>query len=375
MQFFYFLKIILISLIKKIKHIFLNKKAFKALLCFLTIIFLIFMPNYIFNENNYQISLNEYLNLQNKQKVVLDMWHIETFEGGNASRTKYLEKQALLFNKQNINCFVSISLLTEEQLVLNLKENKLPDLFSFGVGSGCFLSSYLQPLSKNSLIREDLQEYAMQNNKILAYPYILSGYCLISHQDIISTQNNFISQTINKKNIKGITFANNSFLNPSQILLLNGYSNLNKNDYIYSNSTYDAYLNFVSKKSLTLLGTARDLARCKNRETNGSLNSCSYKFLSGYTEMIQCVGVVKSSNSSEYAKQFVNFLTNKQSQQNLKNYGLFSTTGEDLYEKDYINDFEEVLNKKLTSINVFSSQEEIYDKRQKSFNNLFNKNI
>ena len=132
--------------------------------------------------------------------------------------------------------------------------------------------------------------------------------------------------------------------------MLNGYSNLNKNDYLYSNSTYDAYLNFVSKKSLTLLGTARDLARCKNRETNGSLNSCSYKFLSGYTDMIQCVGVVKSSNNIEDAKQFATFLTNKQSQQNLKNYGLFSTTREDLYEKDYMNDFEEVLTATLDFI-------------------------
>ena len=48
---------------------------------------------------------------------------------------------------------------------------------------------------------------------------------------------------------------------------------------------------------------------------------------------------------------------------------------EDLYEKDYMNDFEEVLNKKLISINVFSLQEEIYNKKQNLFNNLFNKNI
>ncbi|MBQ3213842.1 MAG: hypothetical protein IJB10_02410, partial [Clostridia bacterium] len=318
----------------------------------------------------------EYLNLSNKQKVVINLWHIETFEGGSNSRAKFLEKQAIKFNKENNNCFISVSTLTEEQLFLNLKENKLPDMFSFAVGSGYLISSYLQKLDNNSQIRKDLINYGKIGDNLIAYPYILSGYCVISHNSLLidDNLNNFISNTTNKKEIKGITYSKDNFINTSKVLIKNNYKNLNKSDYLFANSTYEAYLNFINKKSISLLGTARDVSRCKNREKNGKLSSCKYIFLPNYSDLIQYVGVSKTieKEKKNYALEFSKFLTLPTSQLDLKNYGLFSTTDVKLYKTDYMCDFEDELKKELTSINVFTNKKDIDFENENCFNNLFN---
>ena len=378
MQFFYlFFKKLKKFSILVISFLF-NKKVLKILFCILSILFLIVSPSYIFNINNYKINLNEYLNLQNKQKVVLDLWHIETFEGGSNSRSKFLEKQAIKFNKENNNCYISISTLNDYQLFENLSKNKVPDLFSFGIGVGYMLSNYLNVLNKNNSVRKDLIEYGCLNEELLAYPYILSGYAIISFNNNLNLDNQnkpekFENQIINKKEVKGLGFASSTYLNISKVLTLNGYENISKNNYYESNSTYDAYVNFISKKFLSLVGTTRDVVRCKNREEKSNLSSCKYTFLSGYSDLIQYVSFSKniSNSKKDYAQKFCSFLTSKSVQEDLSNYGLFSTTKQKLYSSDYMYNFESTLNKPLKSINVFSSLQEIKKQQELSNSQFF----
>ncbi len=364
-------------LIKLNEKIF-NKKVFKATLCVASILFLIFAPGFIFNKSNYQISLDEYMNLTNKEKIVLELWHIETFEGGTNSRKMYLENQAIKFNKQNNNCFVSVKSLTEEQLYLNLQSNNFADVYSFGIGSGYMLTNELNELPKNNEVRKDLQEYSKLINKIYAYPYILSGYALISHANMVSDNSQIInliqSKTINKKEVKGVGFSSTSSINPSKVLIENSISNQSLNNYFECSSTYNAYTNFLSNKFISLLGTARDVARIKNRELNGSIGECNYNYFSNYSDLIQYVGVSKNLDGikEKYAKDFASYLTSNVCQNALKNYGLFSTTNNKIYESDYMSDFENALSGNLSSINVFSNLEQIEREKNKSFNSLFN---
>ena len=55
--------------------------------------------------------------------------------------------------------------MDEQQLILNLKQNILPDMFSFGVGVGYLISGYLTQLENNSNVRTDLIEYSKINNE------------------------------------------------------------------------------------------------------------------------------------------------------------------------------------------------------------------
>lgn len=362
MQFFYLLKKFFTKIILFLNKTIFSKNFLKLFFVISAMFFIVFSPNFIFNQKNYETNLNEILNLSNKQKVILNLWHIETFEGGSNSRTKFLEKQAIKFNKENNNCFISVTTLTEEQLFLNLKNNKFPDMFSFGIGSGCLISGLLEELQLNNQVRKDLIDYGKVNNSLFAYPYILSGYAIISYENLLNNDqfDNFKSKMVNKKEIKGITFANDGFINLDEILICNNYKDINQNDYYTSSSTYNAYVNFINKKSISLLGTARDVSRCKNRESNGSLSSCKYTFLPGFSDLVQYIGVVKNIEKvkKDYAFNFSNFLLEDSCQKDLKNYGLFSTTI-DIYKEEYMDDFESVLTRPLKSTNVFISLKEI----------------
>lgn len=385
MQFFIFFKRIILKILtsfKKCLNFIFNKKILKIAFCAIAIFFLLFSPSIIFNKRNYELNLNEYLNLSNSQKIVLNMWHVESFEGGTNSMGKYLERQVVKFNKQNSNCFISVKTMTEEQLYLNLKENKYPDLFSFGIGSGYMLPSLLSSLDKNDLIRKDLTNYGSISSDILAYPFLLSGYCAISKSSLLSGENfsltnGFNNVTQNKKQIRGIGFSTSGITNASYVLLSNGVDNIKQENFYTCGTTYEAYTNFLSNKFVTLVGTARDVARCKNRENNGTLSSCSYNYLSGYSDLIQYVGVCNkiSKTKIKASKLFASFLLTESCQNDIKNYGLFSTTKINLYDSGYMYEFEQVLKKELKSINVFSNLNTIEKNKQDSLNKLFSKTI
>jgi len=370
---FIFVKNQLVKSAKKLNFLF-SKKVFKAVFCVLIIAFLALTPQFVFNKDNYKVNLNKYLNLLDKPKIVLNLWHIETFEGGSASRGKYLEKQAMKFNNLYNNCYVYINTLNVNQLKDNLQNNLTADVFSFGVGAGCLLSSTLNTLPKTNKIRQDLQPYGQLNKQILAYPYLLSGYCLISHENLLKESNfkdkNYYNNlTINKKEIKGLSFAREESFNPVEVLKVNNIK-LSGTNLLNSATSYASYLQFISKKTVSLLGTNRDVIRCKNREENGSLNSCKYTYLSGFSDLVQYIGVNKTltGEKQKYAIEFAKFLLEDEAQKDVKNYGLFSTINLQLYDKDYMMHFENALKQNLLSVNVFSTFQQIESNKKDSLN-------
>ncbi|NCB48096.1 MAG: hypothetical protein EOM55_00475 [Clostridia bacterium] len=336
------------------------KKSLKIFFCFSCVTFLAISPFYLFNKENYKLNLNEYFNLENSTKVVLTLYNIETFEGGTNSRTSYLQKQALKFNKKYNNCFVVIKTLSPDQLALNIRNNNLPDLYSFGVGVGSYIQGFLSELDENSQIRSCLMQYGKKFGKLLAYPYILSGYTLISYEKYLLEEENLSSlvTTDTVKNVVGLSLS--STFNGAEVLFQNGIT-LSESDIMETSSSYDAYKNFLSKKTKSLLGTARDLARCKNREDLGTLGACDYKFLGNYSDLVQYISVVESGSSAKmlYAKEFAKFLTDENSQNDLSDYGLFSTLKNNIYNEGYMLEFENVLRQELSSVSAFISVEDM----------------
>lgn len=351
---------------------FFNLNTLKILLCVLCILFLILTPNHIFNKQIYSKDINKYLSKLTSEQVVIDLWHIESFEGGKKSRKKYLEEIGIKFNKINPNIFVSVWPLTEEQLFLNLQNGLLPDAFSFSVGSGSLLTSYLKTLPTNINVRENLQEYSKINKQILAYPYMLSCYVAISKN---STQNNLkaILNSKVEKNKFGYTFCTQTNINVAQVLLESNIQNINRNLFLNSSSTYQSYTNFVLGKANTLIGTMRDYYRCKNREELGKIHSCYYEPLTVYSDLIQYIGINKniSETKSTACQNFLNYLLNSNSQNLIKDYGLFSTTNLKIYQNTELTQTEQKLFNSLKSINVFTGIEEINNKKEESFNKLF----
>jgi len=336
---------------------FIFKKVVSVVFLLTLIVFLFFSPKFIFSKNNILQNLSLSYSNNNDDKQILTLWHVETFEGGSASRAKYLEDVAIKFNKQNKNFFITIKVISENQLYLNLSQNNYADIYSFGVGSGYMLTGILDKLDENESIRGDIQRSSMLNNNILAYPYILSAYVDITKQnDIISTQKN------KKQKIYSVSAGLKGFINPLQNLVECNYKKELKEDCFFNATSYDAYCNFVNGKSQTLIGTLRDYARVKNREKLGTISSCNYNILCSYTDLIQCIGVNKniSNIKRQIAKSFCNFITQFDSQRLISGYGMFSVGANKIYQEEEMSNFENTLLKSNLKVsNVFDSIENI----------------
>lgn len=335
---------------------FFNKKIFnfktfltilKVFFVILVLLFLIFVPRFIFNKESYTLDIKNLLSKNEGSKIVLNLYHIETFEGGTNSREDYLKKCALSFNKQNKSAYIIVNTLTPHQLVINLRNNNLPDIFSFGYGVGEYLGGFLKELNKNKVVRQDLLEYAKFNEKILAYPYILSGYSLISYENLTTSNN--------KRDYFEVSLSSGT--NSLKALSYNNFDVKEENLNI-KQTGFDAYVDFINKKSKSLVGTLRDVARISQREKLNTISSVKYEVLSGFSDLVQYISVVKTNIQEKeiLATEFCNFLLEKTQQENLKNYGLLPTTSQKIYSEGYMSDFEDKLKGKLVSLNVFSKK-------------------
>lgn len=349
----------------------------RAIFVVLVFCFVVFSPAVLFREDNFKLNLNEFLNLKNGNKIVLDLCHVETFEGGSASRSGFLKRQAEKFNKQNNNFFVSVTTMSLDEFELNIDRGYSADLYSFGTGAGSFIQNKLQPLKKQSNIREDLQKNATISGKIYAYPYLLSGYAVISYESLTAQDETFTAKLTSHKQGKKIingTIFGTGVTNPAQALVCRDIK-LQAEDVTTEDTTYLAYSNFLKKTTKSLVGTARDVARIKNREQNGNISPCKYEYLSGYSDLVQYIGVSNNLDKakSEVATSFATFLLSDSVQKDIANYGLFSATNLKIYESDYMSEFEKALSLPLQGVNAFISKEEIKHNQSAAIKSLCGK--
>ena len=328
------------------------------------VIFLIFAPfTLIPNLLKAEADVNKSENYE--YQGILELWHIETFEGGSVSRISFLEREAISFEKQHKGTYIVIQSMNLEQFELNIQNGKLPNMLSFGIGIGDTIAKNLVELDAGS-VRSDLKQYGFYNSKQLAVPYILGGYALISQNTTQTNQDSRKSiETMVGVGLKGTS-------NPTKALEINQKQIAN----LYAESTtidsYDAYDKFLKGNFDVLLGTQRDVFRVWNRQQKGLMSNVSFEFLSGYTDLIQYLSVVKSNILEEkLCKDFVSQIVSNQVQQKLKNYNLFSTLQDKkLYDAGAYSDFENMLRQNLRSENAFISNNQIKNQKEQSYKSV-----
>lgn len=352
---------------RKILGFLTSKRFLSAVFVVGGVLFLIFCPAVVFNKANYALDLNKFLYAEPSSQIVLSLYHVETFEGGLASRGKYLERVAVNFNKAHKNVYVVVKTLTYDELCLNLESGELPDMFSFGVGSGEKLQTKLQGLPKTKAVRQDLLSYGKIGGEQLAYPYMLSGYSVISRDSDTIKSKTFSAG----KKVAGVVLAGKEFIDPAKSAVVNGFS-ADDNAKLVVDTAYQAYCSFVEGKSTALVGTLRDVHRCKNREANGTLANCSYEFLGRFTDLVQYVGIAGgiSGEKSAVAKDFCEYLVSSASQKLLANYGLLSVGGDKIYDGGYMVDLENALRGELSSVNVFTAREALQNQIDENLQKL-----
>ena len=96
-------------------------------------------------------------NLNMSYMGVLELWNIDTFEGGSVSRTAWLEKRAISFEKEHTGTYIMVINMSIEQAKLNFDSGKTPNMISFGIGAGETVLSHLINYSGSVRVRDDYQ--------------------------------------------------------------------------------------------------------------------------------------------------------------------------------------------------------------------------
>ena len=218
-------------------------------------------------------------NTQDEQGTTyLELWQVDTFEGGTGSRTSFVQSVSRDYAKQS-NVKVIVKSQTPLSCEQNFKNGIYPDLISYGNGLKLPYGELIQFNAKNT---EDAQS-------IYAKAWCHGGYVLISRKNvacdgvIISTQENTIP------------------------LIAYNLSNLKYNIFCQEEST-NAIYTFYSNQNKALLGTQRDLYRLLNKGLDLQIQP-----LCEYSDLYQYISILCPDESKiNSARAFIDYLTSEE---------------------------------------------------------------
>ena len=265
---------------------------------------------------------------------VVELWNVETFEGGSGSRTAWLTRQAAAFEREHEGLFVHVTTLSAEQAAQKLKEGERFDVLCFS-GSG---ENYLPLLRQvNAAVRSNVEASGTVGGVQYALPLYCGIYALFARQSQISpnaaaadalgfsyTVRTGKHQYVLQPVVCGFTPYNSPL---SALAAAGAKGNFAPN---YSVTQYAAYQAFVEgKTAVALLGTQRDLYRLSQRERQGRIESLAFFPLCGYTDLVQYLSV--HADAPACCDCFAEFMVSEKVQQSLADISLFSVLDEAIY--------------------------------------------
>lgn len=249
---------------------------------------------------------------------IYTIWNIETFEGGGKARVDYLKNVVRTMEKTHDGLLFMIKTIQPEKLESELVV-ATPDIISFGFGVGNIVLNKLIAFDKTYDVRDELIESGSFSSKVYALPYIVSGYAMITHNENQNEDNFHV----------GVS----QYVKPQTI-----YNELNLTP-IETQTSFEAYKSFVYDKSVSLLGTGRDVFRVNNLNELGRTNA-TITPISTYTDLIQYIGITKSD---DIIQEFLSLLFNDENQFSLVDYSLFSAKYTKIYSNGIYNDMENAI--------------------------------
>ena len=325
-----------------------EKKIF-AIFALVVAIFLFIAP-YIIIPKAYA-GREDWINTAPPNAVFLELWQIDTFEGGSSSRARFLEKNAFLYQEQTINTYVLVRSFDVNQAKLMLEQGSRPDIISFGIGAGDFVLPISEEITTDCGVRADLLAGGMKEGKQYAIPWTMGGYCLCANSTFgdLNLENFNQASEQQERAVIGTGYT----YNVPKLSLTNDERKFVTSE--SENSQYQAYENFLKGNEFqVLLGTQRDFYRLNNKVELGVIDGINYRYLSGYTDLIQYMSVTTANeNLIAPATKFIKFITSSKIQAKLTSIGMFSVNGEKIYKNEYV-DFENALNEKMQVLNVFT---------------------
>ena len=196
------------------------------------------------------------------QSTVLEMWHVDSFEGGTGSRKSFLERSAATFEKRNEGVFISVINHTAESVKANFESGIHPDIISFGIGVTDVLN-YAKPLKSHK--NNAFFESGAAGGATYFYPYAYGNYYIF---------------TSDGKRGKG------RVLSAGKYNLAEFAAKLAGEDCGETLPPLEAYTAFIGGAYGELIGTQRDIYRLNKRGVDFEVRR-----LGNFTDLVQYVAV------------------------------------------------------------------------------------
>ncbi len=237
------------------------KSLIKALCTVLCIMITVGAPVIAFASNKAD-------NKSESQITVLNVWQIDSFEGGKGSRASFLQKTADKFSEKN-NCYLTVTSLSADAARMNLNNGTVPDVISYGAGVYGF-ESYLK-------------------GKTPYRKWCNGGYCLL---------------TLGENADFGDITAQNTVVNAGVGNLVDVAVALEGLNGVQKDNPTGAYVKLINGGFKYLLGTQRDVFRLKTRGVQFSV-----KPVESFNDLYQLISVTSQSpEKTVYATAFIDYL-------------------------------------------------------------------
>lgn len=274
---------------------------------------------------------------------VVNLWLVDTFEGGSGSRQNWFTKRAAHFEQQHKGLFVCATVLTENQLAEKLSQGQNFDMICFTRGVGVTVLDKLAPLNVDfGNVLDNFAQSGRVGATTYAIPVYAGAYCLFARKnqqqgDLLA---NCLTTTYTRKIGKnvvrlaplvcGFTPYNSPL---TALAMANVKGNFSPN---YTTTQYTAYQQFVDNKTaVTLLGTQRDMYRLGKKLETGKIDDLLFAPLCAYTDLVTYVGVNRDTQNMQPCLQFVQYLVSDAVQQTVVDISMFSVTNQNLYTKQW----------------------------------------
>ncbi len=274
-------------------------------------------------------------------KGILQLWHIDIFEGGSGSRADFLTKRAVEFEKINKGVLVTVKKLSKTEAEEIIKTGEFPDMVSFGLGVD-FAIERAQEIKAGASLQDKFLAGGRYNGKQYAVPWCAGGYVLIGNE-----------KHLNGGEIQGAldgVGVSKADYNLPSVAMLKSKVNFSSAEY---KTPMENYVSFKAGKAAVMLGTQRDIIRLQNKGMN-----LKYQALSGFTDILQYISVTsESADKARYCEKFIEYLLSEKAQTKLTALDMFSVTGQKLYQDSELKCIEDALGEDFRTVSVFTASE------------------
>ncbi|MCH5159499.1 MAG: extracellular solute-binding protein [Clostridiales bacterium] len=304
---------------------------------------------------------------------VVEMWNVESFEGGVGSREGWLTNRAAKFEAGNKGLFVHVTTLSVEQVETKLAEGQTFDMICFSRGVGNLVKEQLTAYTGSvGAIKDNYLISGQLEGSLYAVPIYSGAYCLFARTEQLS-EDRLLSDALTAKftrkigkntiELQPLVTGFTPYNSPLSALALSGGKG--KASVSEDVTQYQAYEKFVANQTaVTLLGTQRDMYRLSQRESNGKIDKLAFAPLAGYTDLVQYVAISQTADDkAEACVEFIEYLTSDEAQRSLVNLSLFSVLDATFFTTDRYVECEGSLRSAYVP-NVFGDADAIANQRK-----------